>query len=39
VEHALTVHDVGVGESVEELLAADRQVREMLEKGAAAWIS
>ncbi len=35
IEDALAAHDVGGGESVEELLAADRQVREMLQQGPA----
>lgn len=33
IEEVLTAHDVGAGESVEELLAVDRQVREMLREG------
>lgn len=39
VEHAVTTHEVGAGESVEELLAVDRRVRDMLEESAATWTS
>jgi 1-deoxy-D-xylulose-5-phosphate reductoisomerase len=35
IEEVLAAHDVGAGESVDELLAADTQVREMLQEGPA----
>ncbi len=38
IEHALQTHAVGAGNSVEELLAADRQVRESLEREQGTWI-
>jgi 1-deoxy-D-xylulose-5-phosphate reductoisomerase len=39
IEDALAAHDGGAGESLEELLAADEQVREMLQEGLARWTS
>jgi 1-deoxy-D-xylulose-5-phosphate reductoisomerase len=39
IEHAVTTHEVGAGESVEELLAVDRRVRDVLEEGPARWTS